>query len=161
MIVVVFGVAGAGKSTVGKQLASAMSCAFLEADALHSPTNINKMSAGTPLTDVDREPWLAAIHDRILDFARRGKDLVVACSALKRSYRQSLADGVSVTWVYLKAPEDVIRFRLESRPSHFMKSGMLASQFTDLEEPSDGIIADAALAPDVIVAQILKLLPHQ
>ena len=160
MIIVLFGVAGSGKSTIGNKLASAMNCAFLEADALHSPASIGKMSGGTPLTDDDRKPWLAAIHSRMVDFARRGKDLVVACSALKRQYRQVLADGVSITWVYLKASKDVIRLRLERRPSHFMKADMLASQFDDLEEPSDGIVVDADLGPDVVVAQILKLLPH-
>lgn len=159
MIIVLFGVAGSGKSTIGKKLAGAVNCAFLEADALHSPASIEKMSGGTPLTDDDRKPWLAAIHSRLLDFARRGKDLVVACSALKRQYRQVLSDGVSITWVYLKASQDVLRLRLERRPSHFMKSDMLASQFDDLEAPSDGIVVDADRAPDVVVAQILKLLP--
>lgn len=159
MIVVVFGVAGSGKSTIGRKLASAMNCAFLEGDALHSSANIDKMSGGTPLTDDDRKPWLAAIHTRIVDFASREKDLVVACSALKQQYRESLAQGVSIHWVYLKASVDVIRLRLERRPSHFMKSEMLASQFADLEEPSDGIIVDASVAPDVIVTQILNRLP--
>jgi gluconokinase len=158
MIVVLFGVAGSGKTTIGKKLASALNSAFLEGDALHPPANIAKMSGGTPLTDADRQPWLAAIHDRMLDFERRGKDLVVACSALKRSYRQSLADGVSVTWIFLKASEDVLRSRLESRADHFMKANLLASQFADLEEPPGGIIVDADFAPDIIVAQILRLL---
>ena len=155
MIVVLFGVAGSGKSTIGMRLASAMNCAFLEADTLHSPANIAKMSGGTPLTDADRTPWLAAIHARIVDFARRGNDLVVACSALKREYRQSLEQGVSIIWVYLKAPENVIRLRLERRPSHFMKAEMLASQFAALEEPTDAIVVDASLPPDAIVAEIL------
>ena len=94
-----------------------------------------------------------------LDFASRDKDPVVACSALKQRYRQSLAQGVSINWVYLKASVDVIRWWLERRVSHFMKSEMLTSQFADLEEPSEGIVVDASLQRDVIVAEIFKRLP--
>jgi 6-phosphogluconolactonase len=159
MIVVLFGVAASGKSTVGAMLASAMNCAFLEGDALHPSANIDKMSRGIPLTDEDRRPWLAAIHARIVDFVHRGEDLVVACSALKQTYRQSLADGVPITWVFLKASEDLIRFRLENRAAHFMKADMLASQFDALEEPSeDAIVVDASLQLDIILAQILTRL---
>jgi gluconokinase len=158
MIVVLFGVSGSGKSTIGTKLAAAMHCEFLEGDTLHSTANIEKMSAGTPLTDADREPWLAAIHARIVEFHRRGEDLVVACSALKQQYRDVLADGVTITWVYLKAPPDVLRLRLERRPAHFMKSDMLASQLAALEEPAEGIIVDASQAPDAIVGQILNRL---
>jgi gluconokinase len=161
MIVVVFGVAGSGKSTVGTMLASAMNCAFLEGDALHPPANVDKMSRGIPLTDVDRGPWLAAIRARIVEFARRGDDVVVACSALKQKYRDFLADGATITWIFLKASEELSRFRLENRPSHFMKSDMLASQFDALELPSeDAIVVDASLPPDIILAQVLPQLAH-
>ena len=160
MIVVVFGVSGSGKSTIGKRLATAMGCAFLEGDTLHPPANIEKMTGGTPLTDEDRTPWLAAIHARIVEYERRGENVVVACSALKRRYRESLARGVAITWVYLKAPREVIQSRLERRAAHFMKAGMLASQFADLEEPSNAIVIDATWAPDVIVAHLMKLLAH-
>ena len=160
MIVVVMGVSGSGKSTIGKMLAAALNCVFLEGDALHSTANIAMMSRGTPLTDEDRRPWLAAIHSHIRDFVSRGEDLVVACSALKPQYRESLAIGVPITWVYLQASKDLIRSRLTRRTSHFMKADMLDSQFATLEEPSGAIVADASERPDVIVRQILELLPQ-
>jgi 6-phosphogluconolactonase len=157
MIVVVIGVSGSGKSTIGTMLASAMYCQFLEGDALHSQHNVDKMRAGVPLTDDDREPWLAAVHDRIVDFSRRGEDLVVACSALKQRYRQTLEQGVGVEWVYLKGSVELIRSRLEDRQGHFMKADMLASQFDALEEPAGtAIVVDVSLPPEVIVAQVLR-----
>ena len=160
MVVVVIGVAGSGKSTIGTMLAKALNCSFLEGDALHSVANIAKMSSGTPLTDDDRRPWLAAIHSRIRDFVSRGKDLVVACSALKQQYRQSLAIGVPITWVYLQASRDLIQSRLARRTSHFMKADMLDSQFKTLEEPAGAIVVDASERPDIIVSKVLPMLPH-
>ena len=160
MIVVVMGVAGSGKTTIGKMLATALNCTFQEGDALHPAANIAKMSRGTPLTDEDREPWLAAIHSHIRDFVSRGEDLVVACSALKQQYRESLAIDVPITWVYLQASKDLIRSRLARRTSHFMKADMLESQFAILEEPSGVIVADASERPDVIVRQIVERLPQ-
>ena len=160
MIVVVIGVAGSGKSTIGTMLAKALNCSFLEGDALHSVANVAKMSSGTPLTDEDRRQWLAAIHSRIRDFADRGEDLVVSCSALKGQYRQSLAIGVPITWVYLQASKDLIRSRLAQRTSHFMKADLLDSQFEILEEPAEAIVVDASGRPDIIVNQVLELLPH-
>jgi 6-phosphogluconolactonase len=157
MIVVVIGVSGSGKSTIGTMLARAMHCQFLEGDALHPQQNITKMGAGTPLTDEDRKPWLAAVHARIVQSWRRGEDLVVACSALKQAYRETLEQGVRVEWVYLKGSAELIRSRLEKRRGHFMKADMLASQFEALEEPSAAaIVVDVSLTPDVIVAEILR-----
>src|SRR5574337_824965 len=101
-IVVVMGVSGSGKTTVGTRLAAALRCAFLEGDDLHSQANVDKMSHGIPLTDADRAPWLTAIHGRLLDALERGQSLVAACSALKQSYRMVLAEGVPISWVYLK-----------------------------------------------------------
>ena len=161
MIVVVIGVAGSGKSTIGTMLAKIMNCSFLEGDDLHSTANIAKMSSGSPLTDEDRRPWLAAIHSRIRDSVSRGEDLVVACSALKRQYRQSLAIDVPITWVYLQASKDLIRSRLTRRTSHFMKADMLDSQFEILEEPAGAIVVDASERPDIIVNQIMELMPTQ
>ena len=133
-----------------------MNCPFLEGDLLHSENNVDKMRGGVPLTDEDRAPWLAAIHARIVDSWRRGEDLVVACSALKRGDRESLAEGVTIAWVYLKASPDLIRARLENRRSHFMKADLLASQFDALEEPAeDAIVVDASSSPDAIVEQVL------
>jgi 6-phosphogluconolactonase len=158
MIVVVIGVSGSGKSTIGTRLARAMGGRFLEGDTLHSPANIDKMSRGIPLNDDDRGPWLSDIHARIADASRRGVDLVVACSALKQQYRQTLERGVALTWVYLKGSEALFRSRLQQRTSHFMKADMLASQFDALEEPSNAIVIDAAATPDAIVATILRQL---
>ncbi len=158
MIVVVIGVSGSGKSTIGTRLARAMGCQVLEGDTLHSPANIDKMSRGIPLNDDDRGPWLADIQARIADASSRGVDLVVACSALKQKYRQTLERGVALTWVYLKGSEALFRSRLQQRTSHFMKADMLASQFDALEEPSNAIVIDAAAPPDVIVETILRQL---
>lgn len=155
MIVVVMGVAGSGKTTIGLMLANAMGCAFLDGDSLHSGANVEKMSHGIPLTDADRAPWLAAIHARVRDASARGESLVVACSALKQSYRAVLADGVPITWVYLKGSPALIRTRLQSRASHFMKADMLDSQFAALEEPADALVADVSQPPAVIVDRIL------
>ena len=154
-IVVVMGVAGSGKTTVGTMLAEAMHCEFLEGDSLHSAVNVEKMSHGIPLTDIDRGPWLAAIHARLLDSFRRGKSLVVGCSALKQSYRTVLAEGIPITWVYLKGPAALIRSRLQHRTGHYMKANMSASQFAALEEPSDALLVDISQSPGVIVEQIL------
>jgi gluconokinase len=154
-IVVVMGVAGSGKTTVGMMVAVAMHCAFLEGDSLHSAANVEKMSHGSPLTDADRAPWLAAIHSRLLDAYRHRQSLVVGCSALKQSYRTVLADGMPITWVYLKGSPALIRSRLQHRTGHYMKADMLASQLEALEEPSDALIVDISHSPGAIVEQIL------
>jgi len=156
MIIVIMGVAGAGKSTVAEMLAAELDCKFLDADTLHSPDNIQKMTLGIALTDADRAPWLAAIHARIVASFQRGEGLVVACSALKQRYRETLAAGVRVAWVYLKGTEEAILARLLQRQHHFMKAQMLASQFADLEEPTDAIVIDVAIEPVLAVRQVLK-----
>ena len=162
MVIAVIGVSGSGKTTIGTLLANAMNCPFLEGDSLHSDENIEKMSHGIPLADADRAPWLAAIHARILDRFERGQDLVVACSALKQRYRTVLAEGVPITWVYLKGSIELIRARLRHRSSHFMKADMLASQFNALEEPSGAFVVDVSAPPRAIVERILSQLhlPH-
>lgn len=152
------GVAGAGKTTLGQLLAAQMRWAFLDADSLHPPANIAKMTNGVPLTDADREPWLAAVHARIVQSFQKHEDLVVACSALKQRYRETLARGIAITWVYLKGSETMIRARLQLRQHHFMTARMLASQFADLEEPADAMVIDANLAPAVAVRQIVDVL---
>jgi gluconokinase len=156
VIIVVIGVAGSGKTTVGELLADALKCSFLEGDSFHPKENIDKMSRSIPLTDSDRVAWLVAIHSRIQHFVERGEDLVVACSALKRQYRRMLANGIPITWVYLKGSPALIRARLEHRTGHFMKVEMLASQFDALEEPTDALIIDISEPPNVVVAQILS-----
>jgi gluconokinase len=160
MIIMIMGVSGSGKTTIGTLLADALRCSFLEGDSLHSKENIEKMTHGIPLDDCDRAPWLAAIHTRLLEFFKRGKSLVVACSALEQQYREVLAEGVPVpiNWVYLKGSADLIRSRMKHRPKHFMKANMLDSQFEALEEPSDAIVVDISLPSLAIVAQILARL---
>jgi 6-phosphogluconolactonase len=158
MIIVIFGVSGSGKTTIGTMLADAMNCPFLDGDSLHSEANISKMGHGVPLTDVDRAPWLAAIHAHILDSFQHGQDLVVGCSALKQGYRTVLAEGVAITWVYLKGSIELIRTRLRHRASHFMKADMLPSQFDALEEPSDALVVDISAPPRIIVERILSQL---
>ena len=159
MIVVVMGVAGSGKTTVGTRLAEALPCDFLDADSLHSAASVDRMQRGIPLTDDDRGRWLEAIHARMLDAVREGRRLVVACSALTRAHRRVLGDGVPITWVYLKGSEEVIRARLERRAGHFAKADLLASQLDTLEEPADAIVADISRPLDAIVHDILGALP--
>ena len=156
MIIVIMGVAGSGKTTIGGMLAQAMKCPFLEGDSLHSKENVDKMSRGIPLTDSDRAPWLAAIHARILDFFERRQDLVVSCSALKQQYRRVLAQDLPITWVYLKGSTALIRSRLRHRAGHFMKADLLASQFDALDEPSDALVVDISASPSAIVEQIVS-----
>lgn len=158
MIAVIMGVSGSGKSTVGQLLAAELHCEFLDGDSLHPAANIEKMSHGIPLTDADRAPWLDAIHVHILESFRRGDHLVVACSALKQRYRDTLAEGAAITWVYLKGSYALLLERLRHRQHHFMKPEMLASQFADLEEPADAIVIDVSVEPTAAVSQIVSAL---
>jgi gluconokinase len=158
VIVVVMGVAGSGKTTIGQLLADAIPCAFLEGDSLHPRASVEKMSRGIPLTDADRAPWLAAIHAYMVDVYNRGDSIVVGCSALKQSYRTVLADGLPVTWVFLKGGQDLIQSRMLGRAGHFMKANMLDSQFEALEEPPDTLVVDVSQSPDTIVERILSAL---
>lgn len=158
MIVVVMGVAGSGKTTIGQKLAAELMCPFLDADSLHTGASIEKMSRGVPLTDADRSAWLSTIHFQMVGAATRGQSLVVACSALKQSYRTVLSAGLATVWVYLRAPAGLIRARLRHRSDHFMKADMLERQFEALEEPPDAIAIDASHAPDAIVQEILAAL---
>lgn len=155
MIVVIMGVAGSGKTTIGTLLADALRCEYLEGDSLHSPANVEKMSRGIPLTDADRASWLAVIRARLLDAFERGMDLVVGCSALKESYRAFLADQLPVSWVFLKGSAELIGSRLRQRSNHFLTVEMLPSQIEALEEPRDAIVADVSQPPSAIVEQIL------
>ena len=161
MIVVVMGVAGSGKTTIGRMLAQSMDCLFLEGDSLHSEANVAKMSQGLPLTDVDRRPWLEAVHANMGQAFERGEDLVVACSALKQEYRTVLAEDIPVTWVHLQGSAEMLRARLERRTGHFMKANMLASQIEALEHPADAIVVDASQEPFAIVDEILSSLHRE
>lgn len=147
------GVSGSGKTTVGKLLASKLNLPFLDADDYHTPESTDKMSRGIPLNDQDRSPWLATLQ-RILIKDHR---VVMACSALKQSYRSTLDPDQHLTWVYLEGSEELIQTRLCQRKGHFMKANMLASQFSTLEIPESVLKADINDAPTTIIK---KLLPH-
>ena len=159
--VIVMGVSGAGKTTIGQALARRLSWPFLDADDLHSAANVAKMKRGEPLTDDDRGPWLDAVRARIADALGGNTSIVVACSALKHSYRDHLADGdPRVVFVHLDAPRDVLAARLASRRGHFAAPSLLDSQLASLEPPGhDAIVVDASPPPDGIVAGIVTRLP--
>ena len=149
------GVAGSGKTTVGRALATQLGWTFRDADEFHPPANVDKMGHGIPLTDRDRQPWLAAIRAYIDETLLRGDSAVVTCSALKERYRQIIVpDPARVRLVYLAGSVALIAERMRAREGHFMKPEMLASQFADLEPPPDALTVDIAQAPEVIVAQI-------
>jgi gluconokinase len=161
MIIVVMGVAGAGKTTIGKLLAERLGCTYLEGDALQPRENIEAMRQGRALGDVERGPWLAAIRARMVDAHAEGRSLVVACSALKASYRAQLADGLPVTWVYLKGSGELIGARLRQRTDHFFSAELLESQLETLEEPDDAITVDVRLPPAAIIGHIMAAIEEK
>lgn len=161
MVIIIMGVSGVGKSTVGQQLADAMSWEFADADSFHSQKNIDKMSAGIPLTDEDRLPWLKAIQDAIQNWLQNGKNAILACSALKAGYRQALyCNQDEVKLVYLKGSFELIYQRMQARQDHFMQENLLKSQFDALEEPTpeEAIYINVKEPPEAVVAQIKSLL---
>src|SRR5579871_3161488 len=158
MIVLVMGVTGSGKTTVGKMLAERLGAEFADADDFHSAANKDKMHRGIPLTDADRMPWLASIHDYLAKENAQQRSVVLGCSALKQSYRAILFDGLSVQLVYLKGTYEVIDEHLRSRKGHFADDKILAAQFADLEEPTDAIVVDVRHTPEQIVEEIVKQL---
>ncbi len=158
MIVIVMGVVGAGKTTVGKLLAHELGWEFADADDFHPVSNVEKIRHGIPLTDEDRAPWLQLLRDAISRWIAAGTDVVLACSALKRAYRQILHPGPEVHFVYLKGPATLIAERLHARQGHFANEQILASQLEDLEEPADATTIDIGSTPEEIVRQIKKAL---
>ncbi len=158
LVYVIMGVSGCGKTTVGRALAKRLGCPFYDGDDFHPPENVAKMASGMPLTDADRAPWLARLHDLLAQELGRGETAVLACSALKKAYRDQLRQGLDgVQFVYLRGDFDLIWERMRTRRDHYMKADMLRSQFADLEEPAGGeaLIIDAAADVPAIVAQIL------
>ncbi|MEA3195939.1 MAG: gluconokinase [Betaproteobacteria bacterium] len=155
MIVLVMGVSGSGKNTIGEPLAQRLGWKFIDADDYHPPENVKKMAAGTPLQDADRWPWL----DRLNGMLRNEKDAVVACSALKEAYRQRLLAGIGAfAIVYLRGSFGLIGSRVEARRHRYMPASLLRSQFDTLEPPARAIEVDVALDPDANVTKIVAAL---
>jgi gluconokinase len=149
------GVTGAGKTTVGRALAESLGWEFHDGDELHSEMAKRKMHLGIALDDADRAPWLSALRKLILGMVSEGRNGVVACSALKQSYRDELVvDPNFVRVVYLKGPKELIGERLRNRVGHFMNPELLRSQFETLEEPRDAIVVNVSMAPEAIVSGI-------
>lgn len=159
MIVILMGVSGAGKTTIGQLLAQDLGWPFSDGDDFHPQANIDKMRRGIALTDDDRDAWLTALQNLIHGFRREHQSAVIACSALKQSYRDRLLDGQQdVHFVYLKGDYNLVRQRLQKRQRHFMKAKLLASQFATLEEPHGVLAVDVAQEPEVIVRRIKQAL---
>jgi len=155
MVIILMGVAGSGKSTIGRMLSRALGGEFHDADDLHPPANRDKMRRGIPLTDENRRPWLAAVC-ALID---RCENAVVACSALKEAYRAKLLTGVKdVCVVYLKGSPELIAQRLAARHGHFFDPALLRSQFDALEEPRDAIVIEIAGTPAQIIDAIIVAL---
>lgn len=154
MVILLMGVTAAGKTTVARTLAQALDWRFADADDYHSPANVAKMRAGIPLTDEDRAPWLQSLHTAIGGWLAAGENVVLACSALKASYRDILLVTPEVKLVYLKATPELIAARLAARQGHYMNPTLLRSQFQALEEPAQALTIDAGLSTEQIVAEI-------
>jgi gluconokinase len=149
MQVVVMGVTGVGKTTVGRLVAQRLGARFVDADDFHPPENVAKMRAGIPLDDNDRQPWLAALNAQLKEAARRGDSVVLACSALKSAYRERLREGIpALRFVHLVGTRELIAGRLGARSGHYMNPALLDSQFATLERPDDALSLDVGPAPE-------------
>ncbi|MBE7376169.1 gluconokinase [Pseudomonas lopnurensis] len=161
MIVLVMGVSGSGKTTIGELLASRLGCGFSDADEFHGAQNKAKMASGIALTDADRAPWLRAMHEAILARQRRGEDHVFACSALKRGYRDLLHENVAdLRLVYLHGSPELLAERVGGRRGHFFAPQLLQDQLDTLEPPSaeEALIVDIRQTPEAIVEQLVRAL---
>jgi gluconokinase len=164
MVIILMGVSGAGKTAVGQALAARLGWAFEDADAWHSAANVEKMRSGIPLNDGDREPWLDGLNRGIREWITNGRNTILACSALKGGYRQTLRSGLPdaapVRFVFLKASYEQIDARLRERSGHYMPESLLKSQFDALEEPSgsEALTVDASQAIPAVVAEIIARL---
>jgi len=154
VVIVVMGVSGAGKTTVGRALAPQLGWMFADGDDYHSAANVEKMRHGIPLTDLDRETWLESLGWLIKSWLEKKVNAVLACSALKHAYREKLRVGTEVKFVYLRGTAELLRQRLRERHGHFMTEKMLDSQFATLEEPHDAVVVDIDKSPEEIVRDI-------
>jgi len=151
------GVAGSGKTTIGRGLATELGWTYFEADDFHPAANRNKMTRGIPLDDADRAPWLAAIRAQIDNCTATGRSAVFTCSALKDKYRQVLMNGTdAVTLVYLAGDLATIQARVDQRQGHYMKAGMVQSQFDALEIPAQALTLDTRQTPAALLAEIRR-----
>jgi gluconokinase len=155
MILVLMGVSGCGKTTVGEILGEQLGWQFNDADDFHPPSNVAKMRAGHALTDEDRWPWLNRLNALLRASELGGKDTILACSALRQVYRDRLEQGCKdVHWFFLRGTFELIQSRLAARKGHYMNPVLLRSQFATLEEPANATVIDIAAAPEALVAQI-------
>jgi gluconokinase len=163
-VIVVMGIAGAGKTTVGRALAESLGCTFHDADDFHPAANVEKMRSGLPLDDADRAPWLATLHDLIARLVANGQPGVLACSALKQSYREALlphdASRDAVTFVFLDVAPSVAERRLAGRRGHYMQASLVASQIATLETPRDALCLDGELPVPELVSRIRRALDN-
>jgi gluconokinase len=161
VVILIMGVSGAGKTTIGRRLADELGWQFSDGDDFHPAANLEKMRNGHALTDADRQPWLERMHAAIVDRISRNQPAVLACSVLKASYRAIVEEGcrAHLRLVYLKGSFDLFHERLTHRRDHFMPRELLAGQFAILEEPADALVIDAALLPDEIIRQIRLGIP--
>lgn len=160
--VILMGVAGSGKSTVGANLAKRLAWAFLDADDFHPAANVEKMSNGIPLNDEDRMPWLRRLHDELEHRLGSGASIVLGCSALKESYRQIMQEGLSrIDFVFLDVDQVTLTERLGTRQAHFFPKGLLESQFAALERPQNALIVNANRSIEEVIEQIVAALDEK
>jgi carbohydrate kinase (thermoresistant glucokinase family) len=159
MVLVLMGVSGCGKTTIGKMLADKLSCTFYDGDDYHPESNIKKMAGGQPLNDSDRLPWLKKLNNILSECNESGRDAVLACSALKKTYRDLISKDIDgLQFVFLKGDFNLINERMQKRKDHYMKADMLRSQFEILEEPDNVVVMDINDLPSNIVTSILRVI---
>lgn len=161
--IIVMGVSGSGKTTVGRALAARLNATFLDADDFHPEANVARMRAGTPLNDEDRAPWLATLNRELRARSGRGDQVVLACSALKINYRAAIGAGLpQAHWIFLDGSFELIAARMRERPNHYMPESLLRSQFDALERPEEAITISIELSPDdQVEAAMFALRDHQ